>query len=69
MSLNQPPHYRVFKVKGGTLLSYVAKQTNVTVDAIRHANPALLRDRVPTDVDSYEIRVPDDELQAQLSEF
>jgi len=69
VSLNQPPHYRVFKVKGGTLLSYVAKQTNVTIDAIRQANPALLRDRVPTNVASYEIRVPDDELQAQLSEF
>ena len=69
ISFNQPPHYRVFKVKGGTPLSYVAKQTNVTLEAIREANPALLRDRVPTNVESYEIRVPDDELQAQLSEF
>jgi membrane-bound lytic murein transglycosylase D len=69
VSFNQPPHYRVFKVKGGTPLSYVAKQTSVTIEAIRQANPALLRDRVPTNVDSYEIRVPDDELQAQLSEF
>jgi hypothetical protein len=69
VSFNQPPHYRVFKVKGGTPLSYVAKQTNVTIEAIRQANPALLRDRVPTNVDNYEIRVPDDELQAQLSEF
>jgi len=41
----------------------------VSLDAIRHANPALLRDRVPADVASYEIRVPDDELQAQMSEF
>jgi peptidoglycan lytic transglycosylase D len=69
ISFNQPPHYRIFKVKGGTPLSYVAKQTNMAVEAIRQANPALLRDRVPTNVESYDIRVPDDELQAQLSEF
>ncbi len=30
VTFNQPPHYRVFKVKGGTQLSYVAQQTNVT---------------------------------------
>jgi membrane-bound lytic murein transglycosylase D len=69
VTLNEPPHYRVFKVKGGTLLSYIAKATNVTVEAIQHANPALLRDRVPTGIDSYDIRVPDNELQAQLAEF
>jgi hypothetical protein len=43
--------------------------TKVSLDAIRQANPALLRDRVPTNVDSYDIRVPDDQLQAQMSEF
>jgi membrane-bound lytic murein transglycosylase D len=69
VSLNEPPHYRVFKVKGGTLLSYVAQMAKVSLDAIRTANPALLRDRVPADVASYDIRVPDDELQAQMSEF
>jgi Transglycosylase SLT domain len=69
VSLNDPPHYRVFKVKGGTLLSYVAQMAKVSLDAIRNANPALLRDRVPADVASYDIRVPDDELQAQMSEF
>ena len=69
VSFNQPPHYRVLKVKGGTLLSHVAAMTQVTVDALRQANPALLRDRVPANLENYEIRVPDDELQAQLSEF
>ena len=69
VSLNEPPHYRIFKVKGGTMLSYVAQMTKVSLDAIRQANPALLRDRVPGNVDSYDIRVPDDELQAQMSEF
>jgi membrane-bound lytic murein transglycosylase D len=69
VSFDQPPHYKVLKVKGGTLLSHIAAMTNVTVDAIRQANPAILRDRVPESVDSYDIRVPDDELQAQLSEF
>jgi membrane-bound lytic murein transglycosylase D len=69
VSLDDPPHYRVFRVKGGTLLSYIAQMAKVSLDAIRHANPALLRDRVPADVASYEIRVPDDELQAQMSEF
>lgn len=69
VSFNQPPHYRVLKIKGGTLLSYVAKVTNVTLEAIRHANPALLRDRAPANLETYDIRVPDGELQAQLSEF
>jgi hypothetical protein len=69
VSLDDPPHYRVLRVKGGTLLSYIAQMAKVSLDAIRHANPALLRDRVPADVASYEIRVPDDELQAQMSEF
>ncbi len=69
VSLNEPPHYRIFKVKGGTLLSYVAKMAKVSLEAIRDANPAILRDRVPVSVASYDIRVPDEELQAQMSEF
>jgi membrane-bound lytic murein transglycosylase D len=69
VNFNQPPHYKVLNVKGGTLLSHVATMTDVTVEAIRQANPALLRDRVPANVASYDIRVPDDELQAELSEF
>jgi hypothetical protein len=43
--------------------------THVTVEAIRQANPAILRDRAPVNVASYDIRVPDNELQAQLSDF
>jgi membrane-bound lytic murein transglycosylase D len=69
VSFDQTPHYKVVKVKGGTLLSHIAAATHVTVDAIREANPAILRDRIPASFDSYDIRVPDSELQAQLSEF
>ncbi len=69
VSFNQPPHYKVLKVTGGTLLSHVATMTHVTVEAIRQANPAILRDRVPANFETYDIRVPDGELQAQLSEF
>jgi peptidoglycan lytic transglycosylase D len=69
VSFDQPLHYKVLKVKGGTLLSHVSAMTQVTVDALRQANPALLRDRIPANLESYDIRVPDDELQAELSEF
>jgi membrane-bound lytic murein transglycosylase D len=69
VSFDQQPHYKILRVKGGTQLSDVAAMTNVSIDAIRQANPAILRDRIPADLDNYEIRVPDDELQAQLNEF
>jgi membrane-bound lytic murein transglycosylase D len=69
VSFDQPPDYKILKVKGGTLLSSVSAITQVSVDAIRQANPAILRDRVPENFDSYDIRVPDDELQAQMNEF
>jgi membrane-bound lytic murein transglycosylase D len=69
VSFDQPPHYKNLRVKGGTLLTDIAAQTNVSIDSLRQANPAILRDRVPAGLESYEIRVPDVELQAQLSEF
>ena len=69
VSFDQPVHYRMVQVKGGTPLRRIAAATHVTVEALRQANPALLRDRTPANVESYEVRVPDDELQAQLSEF
>jgi membrane-bound lytic murein transglycosylase D len=69
VNFNQPPHYKVLKASGGTLLSDIAAMTNVTVEAIRQANPAILRDRVPANFETYDIRVPDGELQAELSEF
>jgi membrane-bound lytic murein transglycosylase D len=69
VSFNEPPHYRVLNVKGGTVLKHVAAMTHVTVEALREANPAILRDRVPDSFDTYEIRVPDTELQLELSEF
>ncbi len=69
VSFHEPRHYKVLKVKGGTLLSHVARMAHVTVEAIKEANPALLRDRVPPSLPSYGIRVPDDELQAQMAEF
>jgi membrane-bound lytic murein transglycosylase D len=69
VSFDQPLHYKVLKVPGGTLLKSIATMTNVAVDAIQQANPAILRDRVPASVGSYDVRIPDDELQAQMSEF
>jgi membrane-bound lytic murein transglycosylase D len=69
VSFDQPLHYKVLKVNGGTLLSSIAAMTRVSVDAIEQANPAILRDRIPADIDSYDIRIPDDELQAEFNEF
>jgi membrane-bound lytic murein transglycosylase D len=65
----EPPHYRVVRCAGGTPLSRIATRTGVSVTALKKANPALLRDRVPPNFATYDIRIPDDELQAQLAEF
>lgn len=65
----EPPHYYVVRCSGGTPLSQIATRTGVSVTALREANPALLRDRIPPNFATYDIRIPDDELQAQLAEF
>ncbi len=65
----EPLHYHVVRCSGGTSLSQIAARTGVSTASLREANPALLRDRVPPEFATYEIRIPDDELQAQLAEF
>lgn len=59
VSYNQPRPYRLIRVKGGMLLSRIARMVHTTIYALRYLNPALLRDRIPPAVDSYEMRVPD----------
>jgi membrane-bound lytic murein transglycosylase D len=54
---SQAPFQRV-GVPGGTLLSEVARTWGTTVTMVRDLNPAILRDRVPPDVVSYEVWVP-----------
>ncbi|HVB78849.1 MAG TPA: lytic transglycosylase domain-containing protein [Candidatus Binataceae bacterium] len=49
--------FRVIKVKGGTLLSTVARHEGVSVRILRRYNPAILHDRVPPGP-SYELRLP-----------
>lgn len=56
-----PPSYHVVKVKGGTLLSKIAAQYDTTVAGLHRLNSALLRDRVPPHVASFEVRIPDRE--------
>lgn len=69
ISFYESPHYKLMDVKGGVLLSRVAKAVNTSLAALREANPALLQDRTPPDVASYQIRVPDAELASALSEL
>jgi membrane-bound lytic murein transglycosylase D len=59
VSYNQPRPYRLVSVKGGTLLSRIARMVHTTIYALRSLNPAILRDRIPPALDSYEMRVPD----------
>jgi Transglycosylase SLT domain len=65
----QTPHYQLVTVKGGASLASIAAVSHVSVGSIKQANPALLRNRIPPDAENYQIRIPDDELQAELSEF
>jgi peptidoglycan lytic transglycosylase D len=59
VSYNQPRPYHLIRVKGGMLLSRVARMVHTTIYALRYLNPAILRDRIPPALDSYEMRVPD----------
>jgi membrane-bound lytic murein transglycosylase D len=65
----EQPHYKLIEVKGGVLLSRVASAMHTSLESVREANPALLRDRIPPNVPSYEIRIPDAELASALSEL
>jgi membrane-bound lytic murein transglycosylase D len=65
----EQPHYRLLEVKGGVPLSRIASATNTSLEAVREANPALLRDRIPPDMPTYEIRIPDAELATALSQL
>jgi membrane-bound lytic murein transglycosylase D len=53
----QAPFQRV-EVAGGTSLSAVARMWGTTVAMVRDLNPAILRDRVPPGVLTYEVWVP-----------
>ena len=59
VSYNQPRPYHLIRVKGGMLLSRIARMVHTTIYALRYLNPAILRDRIPPALDSYEMRVPD----------
>ncbi|HTT75512.1 MAG TPA: transglycosylase SLT domain-containing protein [Candidatus Binataceae bacterium] len=65
----EAPQYRLMDVKGGVLLSQVAVEVKTSVEALREANPALLQDRIPPNVETYQIRIPDPELASALSEL
>jgi membrane-bound lytic murein transglycosylase D len=63
------PHYKLVEVKGGVLLSHIASAMHTSLESIREANPALLKDRIPPGLRSYQIRIPDPELASALSEL
>jgi membrane-bound lytic murein transglycosylase D len=65
----ETPHYKLLDVRGGMLLSRIAAMVNVSLMALREANPALLKDRTPPDMSTYQIRIPDAELVSALSEL
>ncbi|HZO83397.1 MAG TPA: transglycosylase SLT domain-containing protein [Candidatus Binataceae bacterium] len=55
---SEPVHFRTLRIKGGTTLAHVARRTGVPVSELRQLNPALLHDRVPASIRSYELRLP-----------
>lgn len=55
---SEPFHFRTIRVKGGTTLAQVSRHTGVSVRELRRLNPALLHDRVPRGIHSYELRLP-----------
>jgi membrane-bound lytic murein transglycosylase D len=56
------PLYQRVEVRGGTSLKTVAQRYNTSASWLRHLNPALLRDRVPAQVPSFELRIPNQQL-------
>jgi hypothetical protein len=66
---SRPPFERI-SVRGGTTLRQVAAMSGTSVETIQKLNPAILRDRVPPDVSSYEVwvpRVPDNDTVSDSS--
>jgi peptidoglycan lytic transglycosylase D len=59
ISSSRPPAYHSVRVHGGAPLRHVAQNVGSTVARLRKLNPALLSDRVPPNVTSYPVRVPD----------
>ncbi len=57
VNYTEPESFRTIKVKGGTTLSQVARQTGVSVSVLREYNPAILHNRVPPGP-GYELRLP-----------
>jgi membrane-bound lytic murein transglycosylase D len=58
VKLDDPPAYQMLPVRGGTPLSRVALDHGTTLQRLHDLNPALLRDIVPPDQQSYSVRVP-----------
>jgi membrane-bound lytic murein transglycosylase D len=57
VNYTEPESFRAIKVKGGTRLSEVARETGVSVRVLRDYNPAILHDCIPPGP-SYELRLP-----------
>jgi membrane-bound lytic murein transglycosylase D len=70
IKLDEPPAFQMLPVRGGTPLSRVALNHGTTLERLRELNPALLRDVVPPDESSYNVRVPmDTNATAEHAEF
>lgn len=63
------PAFKHITVPGGTPLRRVARMTDSSMEELRRLNPALLRDRVPPSLQSYELRVPCGEDDAVPTSF
>jgi hypothetical protein len=68
VTYNEPRPYRLISVRGGTLLSRIARMVHTTIYALRSLNPAILRDRIPPALGSYEMRVPNSQTGWLFSE-
>lgn len=58
VTFTAPPTYRTVKVEPGALLKTIASRYGTTVAMLHSLNPALLRDRTPQRVASFDLRVP-----------
>src|SRR5271168_321322 len=58
VKLDEPPAYEMLHVQGGTPLSRVALDHGTTLQHLHELNPALLRDVVPPNALTYDVRVP-----------
>jgi len=60
--LDDPFVFETVELAGGTRLSRIARDAEIDIEIVREYNPALLRDRIPRDIDFYTIRLPADSL-------